>query len=87
MFKVICINDKWQVEPGHEKTPAPVVGEEVEVIEAKETGDRSVTGHYIIPGLWYRLLNYQLWHHSSHFAPVSDINETEFERNYNKELA
>ena len=77
-MKVICISENWH-SIIKENVPFPAVGEECEVIESQEKYGRlfHVLGGRFPGGIMYAAEN---------FAPISEIDETTFERNYNKEL-
>ena len=79
MTKLICIDDKWNSDPGSKNSPAPFVGEECEVIALVN---------------FRRELYYQLggrfeitsgFHHSM-FAVQSDLDEKEILQNRIGEL-
>ncbi len=79
-MKVICIETEWETLPGWpDAFGTPTFGSIYVVIIAFE--DRY--------GSWYCLEGFD--EHDAFgqggFAPVSNIDEKEFERNYNKELA
>lgn len=82
-MKVICISNNWE----NPEMPSLEIGKEYNTDgEAIEPFSREL--HFSlaeVPGLAW---NGQRWYyHHKHFAALSEISETEFERNYNKELA
>lgn len=83
-MKVLCIDDKPR--PGEVPGIEPKEGETYTVSQ-EGNGECAIT-HKLIP--CYRLVELSNppndWHDKDRFIPVSSIDETEFERNYNKEL-
>lgn len=78
-MKVICIDDlSRNVTDAAKKHPHPEIGEECVVTSMREAWG----------GVYYKLLGYppSANYNSNCFAPISDIDETTFERNYQKEL-
>lgn len=78
-MKVICIDDKFKWEFGYRNYEPldPSFGEICTVIDQ--------TIHYC--GLLiYKLEGYDEWYSSKKFIPISSIDETEFIREYKKEL-
>lgn len=77
-MKVICIDDKWENIGGDVKQ-WPVFGEITTVVYAFKD----------YQGEWYKFQEYDYnWDYEQcGFIPLSEINETEFERNYQKETA
>lgn len=76
-MRVICIKDNGNYHPG---VPKVFVGKPYTVIETVTSGfDNKVRYCFAECG-------YDNLYLSSHFAESSDIDETTFERDYNKEL-
>ncbi len=77
-MRVICIDDKWKDFPGYGKvTKSPKFGEIVTVSKAYK--DNSMD--------WYQFQEYGPCNEYEQcgFSPISEIDETTFERNYQKE--
>lgn len=80
-MKVICIDDKRQLTPD---TPKVKVGDTYTVIKTYNITNKPE----YMPGLYYALQEMpESAYHESLFAPLSCIDETTFERNYNKQPA
>lgn len=78
-MKVICIDNTNE----NEECPTPVLGDAYTVINETRFAGYDFYEFYEIPfkcGTHY-------WYLKSRFIPISSIDETTFERNYNKELA
>lgn len=77
-MKVICIDQPKPI-PGHEDVPNVIEGN---IYTVRDEGHNEDLGQYYT---FYELP----WHcaySKIHFVPLSEINEMELERNYNKEL-
>lgn len=75
-MRVICIDDKWEAYPGSSSGPFIKFGEIVTVAKAFKDSE----------GEWYNFSEYFGYDYEQcGFAPISEINETDFERNYQKE--
>lgn len=79
-MKVVCIRDTWY--PSAKVNPAvihitPYVGEECEVTGHHRENNRDF---YFLAGRFPKNVAFYV----DNFAPVSDIDETTFERNYDK---
>lgn len=88
-MKAICINDKWRDGRKINKgSRVPTFGEEVEIIDTI-TATTDMFGKSIIPGTYYKLSGFEptAGFISTHFSPISDIDETEMIREYQTEKA
>jgi len=83
-MKVICINDADDGDSDPRTPIDPVVGDTLFVKDIV-VGYGSVTGRPYACYMFQETGNNA--YHVKDFAPVSDIDETELIRNYNKELA
>lgn len=83
MQKVICINDDWKNNPVFTRYngPLPKFGETYKVVQLLESPWNAGKFLYILDGFpdWLGFV-------VKNFAPVSDIDETEFVREYKTEL-
>ena len=75
-MKVLCINSKGFINP----VPPIQEGKEYIVIKFQENPNGDGKDYYRLKGIKYS------WYWTARFVPVSDIDETEFERNYLKQL-
>lgn len=76
-MKVLCIDNVWTYSDGKTPLPPPypIFGEIYTVINYKKEED----------GEWYYLEGMNDGWETCGFAPISDIDETEMERNYIKD--
>lgn len=76
-MKVICIEDSWHAAGDDAITPDIPFGKILTVIDYNKDED----------GEWYEFAEYPDFEYDVNgFAPLSSIDETEFSRNYKKEL-
>lgn len=75
-MKVICIDDDFFISEVPEESITPKVGE---IYTVKNQGNCDCCG-----GLWYELEEIEYEWDADSFAPISDIDETEMERNYKR---
>lgn len=75
-MKVLCISDDWRNYSDYTEPPLPKIGEECIVI-------RSIYVNHLKTD-FYQLEKYpqDVIYTSENFAPISDIDETQMERNY-----
>lgn len=76
-MKVVCVNNKFYP-VGGPPTKLPVIGEFYTVVKVRESVYKKGVIVYKISEL-----DYNTWYHEKMFAALSDIDEKEFERNYN----
>lgn len=75
-MKVICIDENWvSMQPDIQRPTHPIIGNEYNVTEFENVYYPAYQLAEFEKGRFFK---------ASHFAKVSDISETEFEREYNR---
>lgn len=84
-MRVVCIS--CDPKKCHKDVKPAIIGRIYTVIDTKPHTEWNLPGYKITPGTYYKVIEKYGWHHESIFVPIIEDqqDETEFERNYQKE--